>query len=162
MLKVEKLVKIEKMIIRGCWNLRRCWNLRGCWNLWRWSSLPGAAWSRGDDPQRGRTLGKGRSLKMPHIENWTLTTTIQSWEAIPPDTAAFTPDISPLILAAHTDNYEIIKILLDRGAVLPCPHHQRYQALLPSPHHQRLRIRVLTTSRDPSSSSSSLLFVLSL
>ena len=62
---------------------------------------------------------------------------LQSWEAIDPDTAAFTPDISPLILAAHTDNYEIIKILLDRGSVLPCPHHQRYLPTLPSPHHQR-------------------------
>ena len=123
--------------------------------------MPGAAWSRGDDPQRGRAMGKGKSLKNASTLKTELLTTIQSWEAIPPDTAAFTPDISPLILAAHTDNYEIIKILLDRGAVLPCPHHQRYQALLPSPHHQRLRIRVLTTSRDPSSSSSSsLLFVL--
>ena len=33
---------------------------------------------------------------------------VQSWEAIPPDTATFTPDISPLVLAAHTDNYEVI------------------------------------------------------
>ncbi|KXJ83790.1 hypothetical protein RP20_CCG001374 [Aedes albopictus] len=45
-----------------------------------------------------------------------------SWEALPPDTATFTPDITPLILAAHRDNYEIIKILLDRGATLPMPH----------------------------------------
>ena len=74
------------------------------------------------------------------------TGTHQSWEAIPPDTAAFTPDISPLILAAHTDNYEIIKILLDRGAVLPCPHHQRYQALLPSPHHQRSNNLLFTST----------------
>jgi ankyrin repeat protein len=49
----------------------------------------------------------------------------QSWEALPPDTATFTPDISPLILAAHRDNYEIIKILLDRGATLPMPHDVR-------------------------------------
>ena len=49
----------------------------------------------------------------------------QSWEAIPSDTATFTPDITPLILAAHTDNYEIIKILLDRGATLPSPHDIR-------------------------------------
>ena len=49
----------------------------------------------------------------------------QSWEALPADTATFTPDITPLILAAHTDNYEVIKILLDRGAVMPTPHHQR-------------------------------------
>uniref|UniRef100_A0A2M4A4N3 Putative transient receptor potential-gamma protein n=1 Tax=Anopheles triannulatus TaxID=58253 RepID=A0A2M4A4N3_9DIPT len=48
-----------------------------------------------------------------------------SWEALPPDTATFTPDITPLILAAHRDNYEIIKILLDRGAVLPMPHDVR-------------------------------------
>ena len=50
---------------------------------------------------------------------------LQSWEAMDCDVANFTPDISPLILAAPTDNYEVIKILLDRGAVLPCPHHQR-------------------------------------
>ena len=49
----------------------------------------------------------------------------QSWEAIPPDTANFTPDITPLVLAAHRDNYEIIKILLDRGATLPMPHDVR-------------------------------------
>jgi len=50
----------------------------------------------------------------------------QSWEALPPDTATFTPDITPLILAAHRDNYEIIKILLDRGATLPMPHDVRW------------------------------------
>ena len=49
----------------------------------------------------------------------------QSWEAIAPDTATFTPDITPLVLAAHRDNYEIIKILLDRGATLPMPHDVR-------------------------------------
>ena len=31
-----------------------------------------------------------------------------SWEAMDGDTATFTPDITPLILAAHTDNYEVI------------------------------------------------------
>lgn len=51
---------------------------------------------------------------------------LQSWEAIPPDTASFTQDISPLVLGAHRDNYEIIKILLDRGATLPMPHDVRY------------------------------------
>ena len=39
--------------------------------------------------------------------------------------ACFTADMKPLVLAAHTNNYEIIKILLDRGAGLPCPHHHR-------------------------------------
>lgn len=49
----------------------------------------------------------------------------QSWEALPSDTATFTPDITPLILSAHRDNYEIIKILLDRGSTLPMPHDVR-------------------------------------
>ncbi|XP_013421841.2 transient receptor potential-gamma protein isoform X1 [Lingula anatina] len=35
---------------------------------------------------------------------------------------SFTPDITPIILAAHRDNYEIIKILLDRGDRIPKPH----------------------------------------
>ncbi|KAL7041237.1 hypothetical protein ACKWTF_000683 [Chironomus riparius] len=48
-----------------------------------------------------------------------------SWEALPSETATFTPDITPLILAAHRDNYEIIKILLDRGSTLPLPHDVR-------------------------------------
>lgn len=34
----------------------------------------------------------------------------------------FTPEITPLMLAAHKNNYEILKILLDRGATLPMPH----------------------------------------
>lgn len=38
------------------------------------------------------------------------------------ETSAYTRDITPLILAAHKDNYEILKILLDRGAELPLPH----------------------------------------
>ncbi|XP_072941710.1 transient receptor potential-gamma protein-like [Epargyreus clarus] len=50
---------------------------------------------------------------------------LHSWEALPPETATFTPDITPLILAAHRDSYEIIKLLLDRGAALPVPHDVR-------------------------------------
>lgn len=34
---------------------------------------------------------------------------------------SFTADITPLILASHKDNYEIIKILLDRGEQIPEP-----------------------------------------
>lgn len=34
---------------------------------------------------------------------------------------SFTPDITPLVLAAHKDNYEIIKILLDRGEQITEP-----------------------------------------
>lgn len=29
-------------------------------------------------------------------------------------------------MAAHKNNYEILKILLDRGATLPMPHDARY------------------------------------
>jgi len=45
-----------------------------------------------------------------------------SWEKAEGVKASFTSDITPLILAAHKDNYEILRILLDRGATLPTPH----------------------------------------
>ncbi|XP_059218471.1 transient receptor potential protein [Stomoxys calcitrans] len=45
-----------------------------------------------------------------------------SWEAVDRAKSTFTVDITPLILAAHRNNYEILKILLDRGATLPMPH----------------------------------------
>ncbi|XP_031764997.2 transient-receptor-potential-like protein [Galleria mellonella] len=48
-----------------------------------------------------------------------------SWQKVDPNTAMFTPDITPLMLAAHKNNYEILKILLDRGATLPNPHDVR-------------------------------------
>jgi len=48
-----------------------------------------------------------------------------SWEKIDRQISSFTPDITPLILAAHKNNYEILKILLDRGASLPMPHDIR-------------------------------------
>ena len=48
-----------------------------------------------------------------------------SWESLSEEEAVFSSDTTPLVLAAHTNNYEIIKILLDRGASLPCPHHHR-------------------------------------
>nr|CAD7264599.1 unnamed protein product [Timema shepardi] len=47
---------------------------------------------------------------------------LQSWENVDWNISMFTPDITPLILAAHRNNYEILKILLDRGATLPMPH----------------------------------------
>ncbi|XP_075213272.1 transient receptor potential cation channel gamma isoform X4 [Lycorma delicatula] len=80
-----------------------------------------------------------------------------SWEALPPDTATFTPDITPLILAAHRDNYEIIKILLDRGATLPMPHDVRCgcEDCVTSRHedslrHSRSRINAYRALASPS------------
>ena len=46
----------------------------------------------------------------------------QSWERIDERVASFTPEITPLIAAAQRNNYEILKLLLDRGASLPLPH----------------------------------------
>lgn len=47
-----------------------------------------------------------------------------SWEAVERET--FTSDVTPLILAAHKNNYEIIKLLLDRGiSPIPSPHDAR-------------------------------------
>ena len=54
-----------------------------------------------------------------------------SWEALDPVSASYTPDITPIKLAAHKNNYEIIKILIDRGAALPHPHDIKV-TLLPS------------------------------
>ncbi|XP_058837341.1 transient-receptor-potential-like protein [Topomyia yanbarensis] len=45
-----------------------------------------------------------------------------SWQKVDISTAMFMPDVTPLMLAAHKNNYEILKILLDRGATLPMPH----------------------------------------
>ena len=39
--------------------------------------------------------------------------------------SSFTPDITPIIMAAHKDNYEILKILLDRGDRILKPHDVR-------------------------------------
>lgn len=50
---------------------------------------------------------------------------VQSWQKVDINTSTFTPDITPLILAAHKNNYEILKILLDRGATVPTPHDIR-------------------------------------
>ncbi|XP_046475624.1 transient receptor potential-gamma protein isoform X2 [Neodiprion pinetum] len=82
---------------------------------------------------------------------------LPSWEALPPDTATFTPDITPLILSAHRDNYEIIKILLDRGATLPMPHDVRCgcdecvtSRMEDSLRHSRSRINAYRALASPS------------
>ncbi|XP_055372723.1 transient-receptor-potential-like protein isoform X2 [Condylostylus longicornis] len=50
---------------------------------------------------------------------------LYSWQKVDLNTSRFTPDITPLILAAHKNNYEILKLLLDRGAAVPIPHDVR-------------------------------------
>ncbi|XP_037912948.1 transient receptor potential-gamma protein isoform X4 [Hermetia illucens] len=82
---------------------------------------------------------------------------LQNWETTPEDTSTFTPDITPLILAAHRDNYEIIKILLDRGSILPMPHDVRcgcdecvLSRLEDSLRHSRSRINAYRALASPS------------
>ncbi|XP_065212607.1 transient receptor potential protein-like [Planococcus citri] len=48
-----------------------------------------------------------------------------SWESVDKSSSGFTIDITPVILAAHKNNYEILKLLLDRGATLPVTHDVR-------------------------------------
>ncbi|XP_013869614.1 short transient receptor potential channel 4b [Austrofundulus limnaeus] len=54
----------------------------------------------------------------------------------------FTPDITPIILAAHTNNYEIIKLLLQRGVSVPQPHAVRCNCVecMSSPDVDSLRL----------------------
>jgi transient receptor potential cation channel subfamily C protein 4 len=42
---------------------------------------------------------------------------------------SFTADVTPLILAAQRNNYEIVKILLDRGDTIAKPHDVRCSCL---------------------------------
>ncbi|XP_025422859.1 transient receptor potential protein isoform X1 [Sipha flava] len=80
-----------------------------------------------------------------------------SWEAVEPSASTFTPDITPLTLAAHMNNYEILKILLDRGASLPMPHDVRCgcdecitSSTQDSLRHSRSRINAYKALSSPS------------
>lgn len=61
-------------------------------------------------------------LLLEHEELVHRDTDSYSWQKVSSTTSTFTSDMTPLILAAHRNNYEILKILLDRGATLPLPH----------------------------------------
>lgn len=63
-------------------------------------------------------------LLLDHEESIHVSGQPYSWEAVERET--FTTDVTPLILAAHKNNYEIIKLILDRGiSPIPGPHDAR-------------------------------------
>ena len=68
---------------------------------------------------------EGVEILLLHEEQHHVPGTPHSWEAVDSVSASYTPDVTPLILAAHKNNYEILKILLDRGAKVPQPHNLR-------------------------------------
>ncbi|XP_072900020.1 short transient receptor potential channel 4-like [Hemitrygon akajei] len=69
----------------------------------------------------------------------------------------FTPDITPIILAAHTNNYEIIKLLVQRGVSIPQPHEVRCNCVecvsssdVDSLRHSRSRLNIYKALASPS------------
>uniref|UniRef100_A0A3B3X3X0 Transient receptor ion channel domain-containing protein n=1 Tax=Poecilia mexicana TaxID=48701 RepID=A0A3B3X3X0_9TELE len=69
----------------------------------------------------------------------------------------FTPDITPIILAAQTNNYEIIKLLLQRGVSIPQPHAVRCNCMdcmshtdVDSLRHSRSRLNIYKALASPS------------
>ncbi|XP_051965988.1 short transient receptor potential channel 4-like [Xyrauchen texanus] len=69
----------------------------------------------------------------------------------------FTPDITPIILAAHTNNYEIIKMLVQKGVSVPQPHEVRCNcgecvssSDVDSLRHSRSRLNIYRALASPS------------
>uniref|UniRef100_A0A673K3F2 Short transient receptor potential channel 4-like n=1 Tax=Sinocyclocheilus rhinocerous TaxID=307959 RepID=A0A673K3F2_9TELE len=69
----------------------------------------------------------------------------------------FTPDITPIILAAHTNNYEIIKMLVQKGVSIPQPHQVRCNCMecvsssdVDSLRHSRSRLNIYRALASPS------------
>ncbi|XP_074536272.1 short transient receptor potential channel 4-like isoform X2 [Halichoeres trimaculatus] len=69
----------------------------------------------------------------------------------------FTPDITPIILAAHTNNYEIIKLLVQRGVSVPQPHAVRCNCVecgssldVDGLRHSRSRLNIYKALASPS------------
>lgn len=67
------------------------------------------------------------------------------------------PDITPVILAAHTNNYEIIKMLVQRGVSIPQPHAVRCNCCecmassdVDGLRHSRSRLNVYRALASPS------------
>nr|XP_028568058.1 short transient receptor potential channel 4 isoform X3 [Podarcis muralis] len=69
----------------------------------------------------------------------------------------FTPDITPIILAAHTNNYEIVKLLVQKGVSVPRPHEVRCNCVecvsssdVDSLRHSRSRLNIYRALSSPS------------
>ncbi|XP_016123513.1 short transient receptor potential channel 4-like [Sinocyclocheilus grahami] len=69
----------------------------------------------------------------------------------------FTPDITPIILAANTNNYEIIKMLVQKGVSVPQPHEVRCNCVecvsssdVDSLRHSRSRLNIYKALASPS------------
>ncbi|XP_012990108.2 short transient receptor potential channel 4 [Esox lucius] len=69
----------------------------------------------------------------------------------------FTPDITPIILAAHTNNYEVIKLLVQKGVAIPQPHEVRCNCVecvsssdVDSLRHSRSRLNIYRALSSPS------------
>uniref|UniRef100_A0A8K9VBQ9 Transient receptor potential cation channel, subfamily C, member 4b n=1 Tax=Oncorhynchus mykiss TaxID=8022 RepID=A0A8K9VBQ9_ONCMY len=77
--------------------------------------------------------------------------------AIRKEFSNFTPDITPIILAAHTNNYEIIKLLVQKGVSMPQPHEVRCNCMecvsssdVDSLRHSRSRLNIYKALASPS------------
>ncbi|XP_029140955.1 short transient receptor potential channel 4 [Protobothrops mucrosquamatus] len=69
----------------------------------------------------------------------------------------FTPDITPIILAAHTNNYEMIKLLVQKGVSVPRPHEVRCNCVecvsssdVDNLRHSRSRLNIYKALASPS------------
>uniref|UniRef100_UPI00398E8852 short transient receptor potential channel 5-like isoform X3 n=1 Tax=Pristiophorus japonicus TaxID=55135 RepID=UPI00398E8852 len=69
----------------------------------------------------------------------------------------FTPDITPIMLAAHTNNYEIIKLLVHGGVSIPRPHQVRCNCVecvssseVDGLRHSRSRLNIYRALASPS------------
>ncbi|XP_066514612.1 short transient receptor potential channel 5a isoform X2 [Hoplias malabaricus] len=69
----------------------------------------------------------------------------------------FTPDITPIMLAAHTNNYEIIKLLVQHKVTIPRPHQIRCDCVecvssseVDSLRHSRSRLNIYKALASPS------------
>ncbi|XP_032886687.1 short transient receptor potential channel 5-like isoform X2 [Amblyraja radiata] len=69
----------------------------------------------------------------------------------------FTPDITPIMLAAHTNNYEIIKLLVHGGVSIPRPHQVKCNCVecvssseVDSLRHSRSRLNIYRALASPS------------